>query len=271
MKRLLPIVSIPALIIALSSFPISVNAAPALSLSTDEEIIIVGKPFSIQLTISWEGDVETYLVETPRVKLPDGITQSGSSYSTSAKDTMYSLCYRYTLSAAATGPYVLDPVEISYWEKNAGDTRTARTDALHFTVSSRSEAALKRYRIPGVALLICISLFSTLFVLSTKKKWAGSAAPTDGAATKEIIAGELNQCRAYKISGEWDNYIKRVIALRGKLPAAETDEKTRAELHRLAERVRFGAYRPSEDEINFIERQLEKACADSFPDEEIKK
>jgi hypothetical protein len=175
MKRLLPAIFVPALILsALASVPTPSHAAPALSLSTDEEIIIVRKPFFIQLSISWEGDAETYLVENPRLKLPEGITQSGSSYSTSAKDTTHSLCYRYTLSAAATGDYVLDPVEISYWEKNAGDARTARTDALRFTVSSRSEAAQQQYRIPGVVLLIFISLFATLFVLSTKKKKADS-------------------------------------------------------------------------------------------------
>lgn len=173
MKRLLPVIFVPALIlIALASIPTPTHAAPALSLFTEEDIIVVGKPFSITLTISWEGDAETYLVETPRLKLPEGITQSSSAYSTSAKDATHSLCYRYTLSAAATGGYVLDPVEISYWEKNDGDARTARTDALRFMVGSRSEAALWRYRIPGVVLLIFISLFATLFVLSTKKKRA---------------------------------------------------------------------------------------------------
>jgi hypothetical protein len=69
---------------------------------------------------------------------------------------------------------VLDPVEISYWEKNAGDARTARTEALRFTVGSRSKATLQRYRIPGAVLLIFISLFAALFVLSTKKKKADS-------------------------------------------------------------------------------------------------
>jgi hypothetical protein len=175
MKRLLSVIFVPALVlIALASIPTPSNAAPALSLCMEEDIIVVGIPFFITITISWKGDAEAYLVETPRLKLPEGITQSSSAYSTSATDAMHSLRYRYTLSAAATGNYVLDPVEISYWEKSAGDSRTARTDALRFTVSSRSEAALQRYRIPGVVLLIFISLFATLFVLSTKKKKADS-------------------------------------------------------------------------------------------------
>ncbi len=171
MKRLVPIISIPALIVlALFSLSTRLHAGPALSLSADQDIIVVGEPFSITITIFWEGDAEGYPVETPRLKPPEGITQLSAAYSTSATDATHSLCYRYTLRAAATGDYALDPVEINYWEKNAGDARTARTDALRFTVISRTEAALQRYRIPGVALLIFISLFATLFVLSTKKK-----------------------------------------------------------------------------------------------------
>jgi hypothetical protein len=271
MKRLLPVIFVPALaLIAFASIPTPSNAAPALSLSTEEKSILVGKPFSITLTISWEGDAETYLVETPRLKLPEGITQSGSAYSTSATDTTHSLFYRYTLSAAATGDYALDPVEISYWEKNAGDARIARTEELRFTVGSRSEAMLQRYLIPGAVLLIFISLFATLFVLSTKKKRAKNPAPGDSAIIKTIIDRELAQCRAYKISGDWNNYIKLVIAIRNKIPSAGPDEKIFSGLHRLAERVQFGGYRPSEDELALIDRQLEKACADAFPGEEIK-
>ena len=271
MKRLLPIISIPALIFfALAFLPPPLYAAPALSLSAEEGIIIAGEPFSIQLTVSWKGDAEQYLVEPPRLKLPEGITQSSSAYSASAADARYFLCYRYTLNATSTGRYMLDPVEISYWGKNDGDARTASTDALHFTVNSRSEAALQRYRVPGAALLIFISLFAVLFVLSTKKKRADRTLPGDGAITKEIIDRELTQCRAFKISGDWDKYIEQVIAIRSKIPSADRDEKMQSELSRLAERIQFGGYRPSENEISLMERQLEKACADTFPHQAIK-
>jgi hypothetical protein len=178
MKRLLPIISIPAVIFfALSSVPTSLNATPAFSLSVDEGSITVAKPFSIELTVSWEGDAEKYLVERPRLKLPQGITQSGTSYSTSAKENICFLRYRYTLIAGTAGTDVLEPVEISYWEKNSGDARTARTDALTFKVSTWHEAALQRYRIPAVVLLIFTSLFAVLLVLSIKKKSRASQFP----------------------------------------------------------------------------------------------
>jgi hypothetical protein len=174
MNRLLAVISITALIFfSLSSSPTSLYAAPSLSLSVDEGSIVVRKPFAIELAISWEGDADRYLVETPRLKLPQGITQSGASYSTGTQGNMYFLRYRYALCAATTGTYVLDPVEITCWERNAGDARTARTGSLDFKVSSRPEAAVKRYLIPVLALLIFISLFRWLFVSSTKKKRGG--------------------------------------------------------------------------------------------------
>jgi hypothetical protein len=45
------------------------RGAPALSLSVAEEPVIVQRPFPVELTISWEGDAEQYLVETPGLKL----------------------------------------------------------------------------------------------------------------------------------------------------------------------------------------------------------
>lgn len=265
MKRLSPATSITTLVFFVLPFcPASLNAVPSLSLSVDEGGLVVRKPFSVELIISWEGDPEQYLVETPHLKLPEGIVRSGTSYSTSAKENMYYLRYQYTLCAATAGSYVLDPVEISYWEKDAGEARIARTEELHFTVSAWSEAALKRYWVPGVVLLIFISLFMMLFVLSTKKKRPATTAPTDDVAREQIIDHELKQCRAYKLSGDWDTYVRQVIAVLSKLPSDENHEKTLKDLYRLAERVQYGGYRPSENEIDLIERQLETACAGAF-------
>jgi hypothetical protein len=99
---------------------------------------------------------------------------ASSSYSTSAKGDSQLLHYHYTLCATTTGTYVLDPIEISYWERNASGVQTVRTDALTVRVSSRAEAAVTRYRMPAVLMLIFIGLFMTAFVLSKKKKKAAT-------------------------------------------------------------------------------------------------
>jgi len=70
MKRFSTAISIPAIIFfALSCFPAQSNGAPALSLSVAEEPVIVQRPFPVELTISWEGDAEQYLVAAPGLKL----------------------------------------------------------------------------------------------------------------------------------------------------------------------------------------------------------
>jgi hypothetical protein len=70
MKRFSTAIFIPAIIFfALSFFPAQSNGAPALSLSVAEEPVIVQRPFPVELTISWEGDSEQYLVKAPGLML----------------------------------------------------------------------------------------------------------------------------------------------------------------------------------------------------------
>jgi len=160
--------------IALSLCPAELSGAPNVSLTVEQKSIIVEKPFSMELAISWKGDPEQYLVENPRLTPPQGITVTTSSYSTSTRGNSHLLHYRYTLYATTRGTYVLDPIEISYWERNASGVQTVRTDALTVKVSSWAEAAVTRYRMPAVLMLIFIGLFMTALVLSKKKKKAAT-------------------------------------------------------------------------------------------------
>ena len=174
MKRFPHILPIPIItFVVLSLCPGQLRGAPNLSLTLEQKSIIAERPFFAELAISWEGDPEQYLVENPSLTLPQGITLTSSSSSTSAKGDAHLLRYRYILYPTAPGSYVLDPVEISYWEKNASGVQTVRTDTLTMKVSSLTEVAITRYRIPALLMLIFISLFMAAFVLSKRKKKAG--------------------------------------------------------------------------------------------------
>lgn len=262
MKRFPPILPITIIIFfVLSLCPARLRGAPNLLLTLEQKSIIAKRPFSIELAISWEGDAEQYLVENPRLIPPQGITLTGSASSTGTKGDTHILHYRYTLYPAAPGTYVLDPVEISYWGKNANGVQTVRTDALTMKVSSWTEAVLAKCRIPAALAIIFIGLFITAFVFSKKKKKAALNHQACGVTMGETISNELNQCRTYKISGDWEHYLKQVINIRSKLPAAENNEKSIDDLRKLAERVHFGNYHPTAEEINIIQRHLEKACS----------
>ena len=122
----------------------------------------------------------------------------------------------------------------------------------------------------GVSVIVLAGLFIVLIVLYKKKKRCADGQELNGVLTREMIASEMEQCNAYKIEGDWENYLKRVISIRNKLPTPDEGGKDMKELDALAERVTYGGFCPSTEEINLIQRQLEKAFKRSFPDDRDK-
>jgi hypothetical protein len=253
--------------IFLSFLPYQIAGAPAVSLSLDKDAISTNKIFSLELTLSWEGDADQYLVAPPQVTLPEGIEKKDYSFISVSRGDRYSLHYKYDLFAYKKGNYILEPVEVSYWEKGNNKEEKIRTEKLHIKVSSFGVVDLVSYWPMGVSVIVLAGLFIVLIVLYKKKKRCVDNEELNGVLTREMIASEMEQCNAYKIEGDWENYLKRVISIRNKLPTPDEGGKDMKELDALAERVTYGGFCPSTEEINLIQRQLEKAFKRSFPDD----
>ncbi len=266
MKSFLKALYISSIIfILLPSYPYKLKAAPAVSLSLDRDIILANKTFSLELIASWEGDSDRYLIAPPQISFPEGIEEKSSSFSTTSKEGHYSLYYKYQLLAQKEGEYVLKPIEISYWEKGNNKEEKVKTEALHFKVTSFSTAYLTRFWLPGTLIAIFLGLFSALVVLYKKKKRLSDGQKSDATITRELIAGELEQCNAYKIKGDWGNYLKKILSICNKLPTQDKTGTIMEDLDTLVEKVTYGGLRPTTEEINLIQRQIEKAFKSAFP------
>jgi len=266
MKSFLKILYTSSVVLTfLFSSPYQLRGAPTVSLYLDRDPILVNKIFSFELTLSWEGDAEQYLVAPHHIIFPEGIEERDSSFSSVSKGEHYLLSYKYNLYAQKEGEYIFKPIEISYWEKGNNKEEKIKTEALHFEVTSFSIAKLGRYWLLGVLIIILLGLFITLIVLYKKKKRLSDDQRSDITATREIMANELEQCNAYKIKGDWESYFKKVISIRNKLPTQDEGGKIMEHLDTLAERVTYGGLLPTPEEINLIQRQLEKAFKSTFP------
>ena len=80
----------------------------------------------------------------------------------------------------------------------------------------------------------------------------------------------MRECHSYKITGDWENYLKKAIAIRDKLPTGDKGGKAMQALDSIAERVHYGGLHPTTEEINHIQRQLEHAIKNAFPKEKDK-
>jgi hypothetical protein len=240
--------------------------APTLSLSLEHNHITAKKTFSATLTVSWEGDADQYLVEPPQLTLPEDIEEIGTASRSITRGDQYRLEYRFDLRTEKEGDYEIKPVELSFWAKGNTAVETVKTEALRFSVTSFTLTHYVRYWPLGVLLaIIFLSLFIALIVLITKNKRQRSDHRVETPSIKETIIGELQECHSYKISGDWENYLKKAIAIRNKLPTEDTGGKALEMLDHLAERVHYGGLHPTTEEINHIQRQLEHAIKSAFP------
>lgn len=253
--------------IFLTFFPNELLGAPTVSLSLDKGTIYTNKNFSFELALFWEGDADQYLVAPPQVTLPEGIEEKDSSFSSTSRGDRFVLHYRYDLFAQQEGDYHIQPIEISYWEKGNNKEEKIKTDVLNFKVSSPGIVSLISYWPVGVSVIVLLGLFTALIVLYIRKKRCVLDQRLDGIVTREMIASELEQCNAYKMEGDWGNYLKKVICIRNKLPIEDRSGKILKALDTLSDRVTYGGFCPSAEEINRIQRQLEKVFKNAFPDD----
>jgi hypothetical protein len=259
-----------ALLVVHFLLPCQLIGAPRVSLSLDKKNISAQKPFSCELTISWEGDADQYLVDRPRLKPPEGIVEVGSSSSSITRGDQYLLQYRYDLQAEKEGSYVLEPIEISFWAKGNNEEEKINTDKLTITVTSFSLAQYGENRLIPVALvIIVVSLFSALIVIISKKRRRDRNQTQSAPSPKDALASDLTHCNDFKIKGDWKRYIQTALAIRNQLP---TEVKGLEELDKLAEKIHYGGFRPNTEEINRIHRQLEqavKSVSTKDPDREL--
>ena len=255
-----------ATLIVLSFLPCQLRGSPTVSLSLDKDIFALDRPFLCTLTVSWEGDADLYLCAPPHLTLPEGIEEESSSFSSISKGTHFALHYNYNLNAKKKGDYVLKPIEISYWEKGTNKEEKIKTGELHFQVTSFGFQSPGRYWLWVTLALISLGLFVIVLVLNKNKKRAGNDQKSKTAITSEMMMSELEQCNTYKIKGEWGNYLQKVISIRDKLPLQDEGGNSIDHLDSLAEKVTYGGLRPTTEEINLIQRQLEKALKRAFPD-----
>lgn len=271
MKSLLKVLyTSPIVLTFLSSFPCQLRAAPTISLSLNKDTVSVNKIFACELTISWKGDADQYLIAPPHLKLPESIAEKGSSFSSTSEGEHYLLSYKYNLNAQKEGEYVITPLEISYWEKGENIEEKIKTEALHFKVTSFNILSLVRHWRLGALLTIFIGLFSVLIVLYKKKKRGSDDQRSVNNVTREMMVSELEQCKVYKLKGDWGNYLNKVLSIRNKLPLQDKGGKIMEDLDTLAEKVTYGGFRPPAEEINLIQRQLEKAFKNAFPNDKDK-
>ena len=74
------ICSISSLLLLLLIPTAQAHAAPQVEATLAAPTVSTGAPFTLSITVSWQGDADQYVIVPPEPELPDGVEKLSSSF-----------------------------------------------------------------------------------------------------------------------------------------------------------------------------------------------
>ncbi|MEJ2084349.1 MAG: TlpA disulfide reductase family protein [Acidobacteriota bacterium] len=232
-----------------------------LTLSTDSPS--VGQDFDLEIRLRWAGSLEEYRPQTPKVQLPEGITQIGVRASSDSRDGAHIVVYRVALRAEAPGSYALDPIELSYVPNLATSSVTTRLVGPTVTVEARRLLGMSPRELAlltgGLTLAAALG-----FVGIRHRRRQRSSQEVSADTAVETFDAELNEIKRLRMQGEARESMLRLIALARQI---ELDESLgEGGLDALEESVRYGGKVPTHELRDRLQRLVERQLETLRPD-----
>ena len=216
-----------------------------------------GRPFTIEVRLSWSGRLEDYIPQPPQIPLPEGISRGRVAASSSSLDRSHLVRYQIELTAAQAGIYELDPIELRYLPALGNGPVAARVAGPTLEVVAAGFA--------GRSPLTLASLVAALALTGLwlyRRQRPSTAAVRAEPAPWERLREQLDRAKQRRLAGETAAGYELLVVAAGEIETADE----RRDLEQRLESVRFGGSLPDGAELEAIERRLERALARQRPD-----
>jgi hypothetical protein len=229
---------------------------------------VAGAPFVLEVRLNWAGSFEEYLPQPPRVHLPEGVERRQVTASTSSRDGRNVVTYRLELQAIQPGRYALDPVELRYVTRTEAQPLASRL--LGPTVEVRPRTVLGMtppyLAVTAVGLLLAGGLGYWL----VRKVRAGSPRAADlGEGRYRQLRERLDEARARRMRGDPAGCVLLLAEIDQELDDGG-DEPLVANVEEMVELARYGGKAPPPEELDRIQRRVERRLDALRPDPEQK-
>ena len=230
---------------------------PTAEWSLPAEPVRPGRPFTLEVRLSWSGRIEDYLPQPPQIPLPDGVRRGRVAASSSSLDRRHLVRYQIELTAVGPGTYELDPIELRYLPALGDGPVATRVAGPTLEVAAAGLGAASPAALAGLAAALGLA---GLWLYRRRGRAGGESAP--GPPPWERLRGELDRAKGHRLAGDAGAAYEALVAAAREL---ETDDE-RQDLEDRLESVRFGGAAPPAAELEAIERRLERALARQRPD-----
>ena len=253
------ICSISSLLLNLLIPTAYVHAAPQVDATLAAPTVSTGTPFTLSITVSWQGDADQYVIVPPEPELPDGVEKISSSFASSASSDIQRMHYTFFLRALKNGTYTIKPAEVKYWARGEEKESTAASGEITFKAV---RFALVENN-TNLIVIVCMVLLAgagagMVFVVLRRKKAQRQKTAAGGETSPHKQAADLLQiCRQSKLRGDYAGFCTAALDLARMI--SPQDAALTESLAAMLEKVQFGGFRPSAEDIERILRQLEKS------------
>lgn len=229
-------------------------------LATSEPV--AGAPFRLDVRLHWAGSFEDYLPQPPALELPEGVERRRVTADTSSRDGRNVVTYSLELAAAEPGSYALDPVVLRFTPRLDAEPMTSRVAGPTVVVRPRTIAGLAP-RTLGLAAGGAVAVAAAGVALGRSRR--GRAPAVDHRAElHERLKSVFDDARSRRLQGDGAGFVIAAAAILDEL--GDSSGNDAEALARVVEAARFGGQTPPADELDALQRRVERALAALAPD-----
>jgi len=225
-----------------------------------------GQSFFMDVHLKWAGNFEEYLPHPPEIFLPEGIVQEGMTARTNSRDGSNQVVYRVALKAEAAGDYALDPVELRYTPRYESMPLASRLTGPTVAVRSRTIAGFSPVALVTGAATGLAALGLLAFVLIRRRGQQRSDLEPESNPRFEGFQKRFDEAKALRLQGKQAAAFTVLAEL--ELELGMDDELARATRRMELEQARYGGRAPALEELDSLQRQLERTLAGLKPSHE---
>jgi hypothetical protein len=218
------------------------------------------------LELAWAGEADVYDIPPPDFSAMTEFETVERSLSATRTGDTNRLKYEFTMKPLKQGECNLDKMNVQYFEKGADVP--IRLELPRAVVRVVSPQLVPRVAKVGIGIAALVAAGAAAIVLATRSKKRSrqerSKRSKTAADARSSIVAELDAARRHRIEGEFGTYLEALCAMADS-EALRAHIARGAELHELAENVKFGGNIPSPDQLAWAEKLIKSAIERSFP------
>jgi peroxiredoxin len=237
---------------------------PTAEVSLSDPTPTVGEPFYLDVQLHWSGDLGEYLPQPPRVQIPEAVTRERVTASTSSREGRNVVSYRLELRAEEVGSFALDPVELRYTPRLESSPIESRVSGPTVEVLPVTIAGM-RPKTLVIGSLTALAAGLAVFGVLSRRRAAGSV--TESVSPYERLQTSYEEARAMRLEGDGAGFLLALAEIEGEL--GPVDEENENYWQQTAERVRYGGQVPPADELDRLQRRVERRLNELRPDPQV--